>query len=74
MALAQRNYMRILMLMSNADMIAAFAKDNPTAARRIFDARIATETNADRRAELELAREYHCDAAFSALLAAEVAR
>lgn len=46
------------------DQIAAFAKSNPEAAREIFNQRIATETNADLVADLEIAREYFCNPEF----------
>jgi hypothetical protein len=51
-----------------AAAIVAFAKANPETAREIFNGIIAQESDADRRAALELFREYTCNPAFAAAL------
>lgn len=50
------------------DLIARFAETHPEEARRIFDARIAAETDPRRVAELEAVREYLTNRGFRAEL------
>ena len=51
-----------------ADLIARFAEANPEEARRVFAERFASERNADRRTDLEIAREYLTNPAFRAAM------
>ena len=53
-------------------LIALFAKKNPEAARALFDARIASETDPDTIARLELAREFLCNPEFKNALQTEM--
>lgn len=50
--------------MSTTEQIAEFAKSNPEAAREIFNAAIATVSDPDRIATMELCREYFCNGDF----------
>lgn len=49
---------------NQASAIIAFAAAHPETARQIFDASIAAEGDAERRASLELLREYFTNPAF----------
>lgn len=50
------------------ESIMQFAATNPEEARRVFNQRIANETDADRIADLEIAREYCCNPEFKSFL------
>jgi len=50
--------------MNASNAILAFAAANPSEARAIFDAAYAAETDPDKRANIELLREYACNPEF----------